>query len=388
MRGELHVGYLVESLPTFITREIEELRRQGVPLTLYSVFALPPGARFADEIVFPTATQALASGARALIESPAGFARALAAARALGSSAAKFFRSLYIARHARGQGVSQFHGTFAAWPAEQAAIAAAYLRVPFSFTGHAYDLFMDNPNLAEKLARAGAARMISEYNTREIGRRFPTVAAKLHTIHLGVPRAKQAAPEGPLEILSVGRLVAKKGFDDLIRALARLEQGPPLRIVGEGPERARLQELIDELNPGSRVTLAGALPNDQVRRMLEGNVIVALACRDGASGDVDGIPVALMEAMAAGKPVVSTRISGIPELVRDARTGVLVEPRDVPALAEALERLIADPALRRSLGEAAAAHVAREFDLATQTRRLIALFEQLETRVDAAAGER
>lgn len=380
----MKIGYIVEAMPTFVVREIEELRRQGVPLSLYSVFDLPSGAPMREETYFPSAAQALVAGVLGAVQSPIGFAHLMWRALALRSKPAKVVRALAIARCAHVEGVSQFHGTFATWPAEQAALAAAYLGVPYSFTVHAYDVFKDNANLEAKARNAAGIRTISDYNRRELARRFSGHAGKIHTVRLGVrvPKEQHGDKGGErVRVLSVGRMVEKKGFDDLICAVDETNRAGgslTLTLVGDGPARDQLEALVERLGLADVVSFAGALENERVHKLINEHDIAALACKMDSEGDMDGIPVFLMEAMAVGMPTVSTSLSGIPELIEDGKNGRVVPPGDVSSLADALSGLSRDPTLRVRLGGAGRERVQEDFELRRQTQKFIHFLASLE----------
>ena len=187
-----------------------------------------------------------------------------------------------------------------------------------------------------------------------------------------------------ISIVTVGRLDPIKGFDVLVDALAELKRrGRRVRcqIIGEGPLRGELQARVDRQGLSELVALVGARAQAEVGAALRAATIFTLPSLIAPSGDRDGIPVSLMEAMAAGAPVVSTRVSGIPELIEDEREGLLVAPQDSRALAEALARLLDDVALRRRLAVAARAKIEREFDAAREANKLLELFAHARARV-------
>jgi len=195
----------------------------------------------------------------------------------------------------------------------------------------------------------------------------------------------RAAPDGrdaadPVVLLSVGRAVPKKGYDDLLEALARLPATLSWRLVhiGGGPLLPSLRRRATALGLADRIDWLGPQPQDTVLRHYRRADLFVLASRIAADGDRDGLPNVLMEAQSQGLAVVSTRVSGVPELVVDGTTGVLVPPGDAAALAEALAGLIADPARRAALGEAGRARVRKDFDMTRGIDRLARRFGLVE----------
>jgi colanic acid/amylovoran biosynthesis glycosyltransferase len=273
------------------------------------------------------------------------------------------------------------HAHMAHVPASIAMYLAMIRQVPFSFTGHAADLFRDYSLLPDKIRRAAFVACISHWHRDFYRQQVPGVAAqKLPIVRCGVepaPAARRApSPERPFQILAVGRLVEKKGFEVLIRALAGLGQrGPCLcRLVGDGPQRAELERLVREFELEQNFRFEGARSNGQVQEWLGEADLFVLPCRTARSGDRDGIPVVLMEAMAAGVPVISGDLPTIRELVQHRRTGWLVPPGDDARLREAILELMHDAPLRRQLAEAGREWVDVEFSQAINLERLARAF--------------
>ena len=189
----------------------------------------------------------------------------------------------------------------------------------------------------------------------------------------GAPRADV----GPIRILAVARLVEKKGLSDAIRAVAQLRCPCDFVIIGDGPLRESLQGLVSALQLTDRVRLLGSMTRSDIRGALQQADIFLAPSVTATDGDIEGIPVAIMEAMATGIPVVSTRHSGIPELVRDTVSGFLLDEGDVPGLASRLTQLAGDPALRARMGDAGRRIVESDFDVRVLTDRLITSYEEL-----------
>jgi glycosyltransferase involved in cell wall biosynthesis len=189
---------------------------------------------------------------------------------------------------------------------------------------------------------------------------------------------RRSSDSSPPVILSVGRLIEKKGFIDLVEAaeiLRRCGRSFRVEIIGEGPLRKQIHATVKQFGLEERVKLLGPLPLELVRFAYMRCAIFALPCVIGAGGDRDGIPTVLQEAMASGIPVVSTPVSGIPELIESERDGLLVPPNDPVMLAEALDRLLSDPDLGNRLGVAATAKMKDRFSIDRSCSQLMALFE-------------
>lgn len=232
---------------------------------------------------------------------------------------------------------------------------------------HGADLLLHQPHGVQpvprkkKLRDAAFAVSISDFDRDDlVARTSERWRAKIHVVRCGIDVAAwedlDRRPE-PGRVLSVGALREKKGHHVLVEACARLrDEGLDLRceIVGEGPERPRLERRIAELDLGDRVRLRGSLSPEETRDRYRRAEVFALACVVAANGDLDGVPIVLMEAMMAGVPPVSTALSGIPELIEDGRSGLLAAPGDAVDLADGLRRLLTDAPRREAVGRAAA----------------------------------
>lgn len=259
-------------------------------------------------------------------------------------------------------------------------LAALAARVPVRFfTVHGW-AFKAQTGLAAT-AYLWADRMMSPLTTtticvahgeRDAGLRARTCRAdRTVVIHNGVPLdvPRRAAHTGPVTLLSVGRLRAPKDFATLIRAMAGVEAR--LRIAGDGPDRPALEAEIDRLGL-TGVELLGT--RDDVPELLAGSDVFVLA------SESEGLPMSVLEAMAAGLPVVASAVGGVPELVVDGETGVLVPPGDSAALARAITRLVSDPALRDRLGHAGRQRAEREFSLERFEREHLELYRNRARR--------
>ncbi|MGA2441339.1 MAG: glycosyltransferase family 4 protein [Tepidisphaeraceae bacterium] len=290
-----------------------------------------------------------------------------------------------VARRLRRSGVRHIHCHFAHAPTSVGMYAAMQMGIPFSFTGHANDIFQRRAILKTKLRRARFVACISRWHQSFYNTKCPDTSNKYEVIRCGVEagEAKESsAGDGRLRILTVCRLVEKKGIDTLIGAAAELNRRGihvRLTIAGDGPDRQRLEKLAAELGCGDWLAWLGAVANSRVFSLLKEADVLALPCREDSRGDRDGIPVVLMEAMASGTPVVAGNLPAIGELVEDGVSGLLVEGNKPAALADKLAMLWGNPDLSRRLAEEGRRRIATEFSLGTT-------LDRLERRFVAARG--
>ncbi len=290
----------------------------------------------------------------------------------------QFLAAGKLAAILRQEKCTHLHVHFAHVPTQIAMYAAALADVPFTIMAHANDIFERGLLLERKAKRAVRMLTISEHN-RAYLESVGVPADKLAVLRCGVSFAsRHSVPEWGAKdhyrIGTLGRLVEKKGVDVLIRAVAQTRNRPyriELSIAGDGPLRAELERLVAELNLGDVVRFEGSMPHHRVQEWMHGLDAFVLACKPDANGDMDGIPVVLMEAMSQSVPVISTRLSGIPELVVDGETGLLAAPGDAGDLATQIDRLLNASELRRSLAEKAVEHVRSEFSREVNIDRLM-----------------
>jgi glycosyltransferase involved in cell wall biosynthesis len=285
-----------------------------------------------------------------------------------------------VARRLRSHRVTHLHVHFATEVALDGMRLSRLLGLPYSVTAHAYEIYQQPRNLAEKLERAAFSTSGCHYTVRDLR---ALVAAErrgsVHRIIMGVDADAfvRSAPHPVARVvLAVGRLVAKKGFGDLVEACALLgEEVDRLVIVGEGPERVALEAQVSRLGIGERVALLGARSPSEIRAELEAAAVLAMPCVVAADGDRDSMPVVVKEALAMEVPVVCTREVGLPEIVRD-EWGRLVPPHDPAALAEGLRSVLALPVEQRmAMGRAGRAFVVEHCNIDTEARKLLALID-------------
>jgi len=389
------IAYVAARLPTlsetFVYRELMGLQGRG--RTIVPVTVRPPIGPFGDARLDALAEEAVRvySGRTALSLLPAFATGPAAFLRAIGDAAsadldgakarAKFlfqaWMGLATAWRLKGRDIGHVHAHLANTPATVALYLARGLGARYSFTGHANDLFVHREGLKFKLTEADFVSSISRWHQGFYEAIAPGGLRPVIRCSVTVPDYA----EGGANVVAVGRLVAKKGFDLLIRAFARLDRpGIRLRIAGDGPERAALIALAEAEDIADRVDFLGAKPHAEALAVIRSGAIFALPCRTSATGDRDGIPVVLMEAMAAGKPVIAGRLETIAELVEDGTSGLLVPPDDVEALTEALRRLVDDPEAGKAMGLAGRRRVEEEFSDAIN-------WDRLEAVIDAVRGK-
>jgi glycosyltransferase involved in cell wall biosynthesis len=289
-----------------------------------------------------------------------------------GRLALSFERIIEASRQLHGLGITHCHAHFAHYPAALAWGCSRLLGTTFSWNAHSYDLFKYSAGLRARIRDADLVFPVSEVNRRRILEESPSAARAQENIVLarcGIQLGEYPFDPEPVLthaplVLGVGRLVDTKGFDTLIQAAAiLLRDGRDLqvRIIGEGLERPSLERSIRELGIEPSVELMGALDRETTRRFQSEASVIVQPCRSGRNG-LDGIPVVLMEAMALGRPVISTRFAAIPELVEVGVTGRLTEPGDAGGLAKAIAGILDSPGEARRMVLSARTRIEAEFD--------------------------
>jgi colanic acid/amylovoran biosynthesis glycosyltransferase len=399
------LAYIVSRFPwtteTFVLREVVELTRLGWPIEVFSMRhphepVLHPEARCLEPRVhYPGWQGLIAANLGLLARRPHVWARMLAITVAgTVSSPAFLAKSLVVFPIAVGWademqrlGVRHIHAHFGSYPALAALVAAESQGIGFSFTVHAHDLYADNVMLAEKMRRARFVVTISEFNKKWLHALAGSDSAnRVHVVRCGVNVStyefrRRGPGAGQRSLLCVAALREYKGLSYLVRACDLLHAAATherfvCRIVGEGPERGALERLIRDLNLDENVQLLGARAEQEVKDLLAEADTFVLPSVVARNGYMDGIPVALMEAMASGVPVIASRLSGIPELVRDGETGLLVPPNDPEAIRDAILCCWTNPDAADQRAVHARALIEREYNLETNTRALARLYEQ------------
>ena len=392
------VGYVVSRFPktteTFIVREMQAVEREGWTVVPFAI------RREAGEVMQPGADRYAAQlvaisdlGWRRLIHAQARLLRrdarrwiAMWRATLLGNARSpKFlvrgvavaFGAPAIAEEAALRTLSHLHAHWATHSGLLAHLVAMLTDIPYSITLHAHDLHVDRTMLATKLGGAVAVVTISEHNAEFLLSEYPELAGRVLVVHCGVdtraiPFTSPGVARQPLQLVCVAGLRPFKGHRFLLDAIRELERrGVAVRchLVGDGPQRAELETLAAD-----NVILHGAIDVDQAMAIVADADIFVMPSIELSDGRRDGIPVALIEAMALGVPVIASDISGIPELVRNDSSGILVPPGDPIALADAVERLAGDLDLRTAIAIEARRTIETQFDLSQSGRTMATLF--------------
>jgi glycosyltransferase involved in cell wall biosynthesis len=395
------IAYILNSFPalseTFILQEILELERQELTLHLFSLAKPATGKRTTVKwegrshltyLASHSKLTLLASAGRRLLKAPLCSLRVFLRMikhydlRATGRA---LFYAMHLSEQLEREQIRHLHAHYATESAEVAQAVHLLTGISYSFTAHAYDIYLSpKAHLAYKMSMARFVVTCTRYNQRYLTEIDERLVERIHCIYHGLNLRSFPTPmlaniresqDSPC-ILAVSRLVEKKGLSYLVQACRILKDRGhrfTMRIVGEGPLREPLGQEIQELGLGDRILLSGAAAHKDVIGMYQQAAIVALPCIVSKNGDRDGIPNVLVEALYMGLPVISTPISGIPELISTEVNGLLVPPQDSAALADALARLLDDPELRNRLGTAGRQTVLERFDMARNTTHLLQL---------------
>jgi glycosyltransferase involved in cell wall biosynthesis len=391
----MKLAYLFERFPsftqTFCYREVVELCRQGYVPSVFSIRPAEEGpveiwdAKLVGQVNYLPEERSLVwqvQNAMRHGELPIATAQAIEN-WGRQTDFLRLYQAAYIgARLSRGMHV---HAHFAGMAARTAYWIGQFFGIPFSFTAHANDIFAPRSfviGLDRLIDTATFVVTESEYAANFLRARFPQSATKIHCVYNGLdlstfPRADFVSSV-PV-VISVGRLIEKKGFSDLIQAcriLAQSDLNFRCEIIGEGPLEKDLREQIEASNLRDTIKLAGAQAQTEIRRRLAAANVFALSCTTDASGGSDNLPTVIMEAMATGLPVVSTTLAGIPEMVQPGVTGELVSPNSPSDLARAIQHFITDPIRAREFGDKGFAVAQKKFSIETSVNLLANLFRR------------
>jgi glycosyltransferase involved in cell wall biosynthesis len=399
------LAFIVNQFPrqvdAYFLRELLGLAERGLDFRIYSLLPAPRGWKvhgdalpLLERTVYPPPAARLAGDAlRVALRRPGAAMAAVgriawghrAMPMALAKSVAIVPQSLAFARDMQERGVRHVHANWATYPATAAYLISRLTGLPYSFSGHATDIFVHHAMLREKIEDARFVVTCTQYNRGYLQGIAPHRAERIQTVYHGVdlPRfARNGTPRVAQRVLTVGTLRTCKGIDDLIRAVALLRgqaREVELEIVGDGEERQALQDLARSLGVAESVFFRGYLPQEDVIPAYHRAAVVALPAHHE---DHFGIPNILIEGLAAGTPVVCTELPSLGELVEHGKSGLFVPERDPQALAAAIARLLADPEGAARMAEEGRRRVAERFDMTQTVDELAAKLRA----ADAAGG--
>jgi glycosyltransferase involved in cell wall biosynthesis len=387
---------------TFVLYEMAALQRMGARVEVFPLLRQPPGRRHPEAAAFEgrahfmplLSPRVVLANIKRFLRMPRRYVGTWGhvlrgtwgSANFFAGALAYYPKCVVFAERMERLEVDHIHAHFANHPALAALIVHRLTGIPFSFTAHGSDLHVDRRMLPDKVAEAAFVVTVSDYNRELIAEECEdAVGGRVVVIHCGADPAVFADASRPTDaqdrreggsfrIVCVASLEEVKGHRFLMSACKLLvDGGVDVRcdLAGDGPLRAEVERMIAACGIEGRVHIHGAVPQAEVRRLLAEADVAVLLSHPTPSGKREGIPVALMEAMLSGLPVVASGLSGIPELVEDGRTGFLVVPGDPWSVADKLERLALDPELRHRMGAAGRRKVVSEFDLSTGARLLL-----------------
>lgn len=407
--ANLKIGYIVKMFPrlseTFILNEILELERRGAEIVIFSV-KKPNEGQFHPQLSNVKARVLYLEGLDIkkwiswlgevwpfLAPHRQRFWPLLekALVKKDNNLMGLVLMSAWVAAKAEESALSHLHAHFASLPSTVAHFSHKITQIPFSFTAHAKDIYvydMDEHFLKEKLFAAQFTVTVTDYNRRYLMENAPGLDPDaIRVIHNGVDieffKPDEHQHREPDQILAVGRLVPKKGFGNLLDACRLLKNRKisfHCLIAGDGQEAEQLRRKQHELDLTDEVEFVGAKRQDEIVELMHKSTILCLPCTIDADGNRDALPTVILEAMACGLPVVSTNLSGIPEMIDSGVDGLLVEPDDPVSLSEQIIQLLSSEKLRTKLADGGLKKVASKFSLKTNVGSLFGLFLENKDR--------
>jgi colanic acid/amylovoran biosynthesis glycosyltransferase len=386
------LAYLFERFPaftkTFCAREVAELYRQNYRVPVFSI-RRPNDERPVNIPLDEVAIHYLPDSNSPFFKIPTRWAARRFAdhwqKKVDSRDKHRFFEAIYLGNRLKKAGIKHLHVHFAGMAARTAWWVKKLFGISYSFTGHANDIFVEKPDqrvpLKSLVAEARFVVSVSDYGVDYLRSRFPFAANKIYRVYNGINLAQfiPAEPAArPVRIISVGRLIPKKGYAELVEACSILnKQGFDFHctIIGGGTEHLPLRQLIAARGVDKIVELVGPKSQIGIVQLLAQSQIFVFPARRDETGDQDNLPTVLIEAMASGLPIVASSLAGIPEIITDQVNGLLVPQQDPEALASAIQSLLLDPKKREDLGASGLSTAREKFSLVATVQELIGLFE-------------
>lgn len=402
------MGMVLKGYPriseTFISNEIKLLEEKGIAVHIFSmrnprenfthksVQAIKAGVTYLPEEFWPALPRFVWPNLATAFSYPKGYFKAfgLALRRFLRNhnwmTFKHFFQGGYLIYHTHGKNIVHLHAHFAHSPTSVAMFSSEISSIPFSFTAHAKDIYTsDREQIAEKIDKAKFVITCTKYNKSYL-EKLVEQRQSVHCIYHGIDlalfssHATTRTPSPPYTFLTIARLVEKKGIPDILQGMSVLaKEGFPFRyvLIGDGDDKEKVMKRIEELGLGAHVNLTGTLAHEQVIEQFKQTDCFVLACKIAQNGDRDGIPNVIAESMALGIPVISTPVSGVPEMITDGETGLLVDGANAQELAAALKRIVTDLPLRDRIIAKGKERVHQVFDNKQLIEELVALYRNL-----------
>lgn len=396
----MKIGYIVRKFPvlsqTFILNEMLELEAQGVDLHIFSIeksntpryhknlHKLRATVTYLPDLLeWKTLLNHRKKIARLF---PQGFRKALGYTikQCNASFGFRLLQACSLAYTAQKMGITHFHAHFATRATTVAFLTSMIMNIPYSLTAHAVDIFSDRVSpkaLQKKLSSAAFVITVSEYNKRFLSQNFATPHTTIHRVYNGIDLSlfnpKPNSSSDPFTFLCVARLVEKKGHDTLLEACRILkERHVPFqcKLIGAGPLQKEIEKKIDQGKLHDMVQLLGPQTQEEVLRHFHESHCYVLTCKTGSNGDQDGLPVAMVEALACGIPVITTPMTGNPEVIRNEYNGLLVPFEEPSAVAAAMEKMVRQRSFYDALCKNTRESVEQQFDIRQTTAQLSQYF--------------
>lgn len=386
---------------TFIFREVANLWKKGVPLKVFTLYG-EKAKNLSPEMISVTenverlgipylrfAPADLAYWFKRDRRTTADLLRTVPIRRwngleKGGENIWSFFAAFSLARRFEEANIRHIHAPWANGPATAAWIASKLTRIPFSFTARAWDIYPPDGALKEKIRDALFVRSETKANIKYLTEYSGADPAKFHLTYNGVPLTSHSeapvAMKPPYNLLAIGRFVGKKGYDFLLQACRMLKESAVdfrLVLAGSGPRELQLKLMAKKMGLASRVHFPGFVPYDKVPELFRSADIFLMPSVIHKSGDRDGIPTVIMEALMHRVPVIATDVSGIGELIEDGITGLLIQEKNPAQIAEAVLKMINDRTGALKLAEAGRARVQERFDPEVNHEKVFRLYENL-----------